>query len=38
MLKVIDDDIPLLSRLADDDETDLVQALIKDYDRRNSKV
>jgi len=35
MSKVIDEDIPLLSRLHDDDETDLVQALIKHHDQRN---
>lgn len=36
MSKVIDGDIPLLSILNDDDETDLIQALIQDYDKRNN--
>jgi len=34
MSKVIDDDIPLLSRLHDDDETDIIKALLEDYAKR----
>ncbi len=37
MSKVIDSDIPLFSKL-DDDETDLIEALIKQHDQRNSQV
>jgi SNF2 family DNA or RNA helicase len=36
MAKVIDGDIPLLSILDDDNETDLIQALIRSYDKRNN--
>ena len=36
MSKVIDNDIPLLSILEDDNETDLIAALIEHYDKRNS--
>lgn len=35
MSKVIDGDIPLLGILDDDNETDLIQALIESYDQRN---
>jgi putative alpha-1,2-mannosidase len=35
MSKVIDGEIPLLSILDDDNETDLIQALIESYDKRN---
>ncbi len=35
MSKVIDGDIPLLSILDDDNETDLIQALVESYDKRN---
>jgi SNF2 family DNA or RNA helicase len=35
MSKIIDSDIPLLSILNDDDETELIQALIESYDKRN---
>lgn len=35
MSKVIDGDIPLLGMLDDDNETDLIQALIGNYDQRN---
>jgi SNF2 family DNA or RNA helicase len=35
MSKVIDSDIPLLNILNDDDETDLIQALVDSYDKRN---
>ena len=34
MEKIIDDDIPLFSRLNDDDETDIINELILNYDRR----
>ena len=32
--KIIDDDIPLFARMNDDDETDLIKALILDYAQR----
>ena len=35
MEKIIDDDIPLFSRLNDDDETDIIKELILNYDRRS---
>lgn len=34
MEKIIDEDIPLFARLDDDDETDLIKALLEDYARR----
>lgn len=34
MEKIIDDDIPLFSRINDSDETDLIKALINDYAKR----
>jgi len=34
MEKIIDEDIPLFARINDSDETDLIKALINDYDRR----
>jgi hypothetical protein len=34
MEKIIDEDIPLFSRLDDEDETDLIKALLEDYARR----
>ncbi len=34
MERVIDDDIPLFNRINDDDETDIITALLKDYARR----
>jgi SNF2 family DNA or RNA helicase len=34
MEEIIDDDIPLFARIHDDDETDLIRALIEDYARR----
>lgn len=36
MSKVIDNDIPLLSILEDNNETDLIKALIENYDKRNN--
>lgn len=36
MSKIIDGDIPLFSMLDDDNETDLIQALIENYDQRNN--
>jgi SNF2 family DNA or RNA helicase len=35
MEEIIDDDIPLFSRLNDEDETDIIQELILNYDRRS---
>lgn len=35
MSRVIDDDIPLFNRLNDDDETDLIKALLEDYAKRS---
>ncbi len=35
MSKVIDNDIPLLARLHDEDETDIIQALLDDYAKRS---
>lgn len=35
MEKIIDDDIPLFTRINDSDETDLIKALINDYARRS---
>lgn len=34
MEEVIDEDIPLFKRIDDDDETDIISVLLKDYDRR----
>ena len=34
MEKIIDEDIPLFARLNDDDETDLIKALMEDYAKR----
>ncbi|MDB5257657.1 MAG: hypothetical protein JWM14_2352 [Chitinophagaceae bacterium] len=34
MERIIDEDIPLFSRIDDSDETDIIQALIKDYAKR----
>jgi SNF2 family DNA or RNA helicase len=34
MEKIIDEDIPLFNRLDDEDETDLIKALLEDYARR----
>jgi len=36
MSKVIDNDIPLFSMIDDENETDLIQALIQNYDKRNN--
>ena len=35
MEEIIDDDIPLFSRLNDEDETDIIQELILNYDKRS---
>ncbi|MFK7814307.1 MAG: DEAD/DEAH box helicase [Maribacter sp.] len=35
MEKIINDDIPLFSRINDDDETDIIKALLKDYAKRS---
>ncbi|WEJ61878.1 DEAD/DEAH box helicase [Thiomicrorhabdus lithotrophica] len=35
MSKIIDDDIPLFARIDDEDESDLVKALMEDYARRS---
>ena len=35
MSEVIDNDIPLLARLDDDDETDIIKGLLEDYARRS---
>ena len=34
MEKIIDEDIPLFTRINDSDETDLIKALMNDYARR----
>lgn len=35
MEKIINDDIPLFSRINDNDETDIIKALLKDYAKRS---
>lgn len=38
MEKIIDEEIPLFKRVSDDDETDIITALLKDYARRAQKI
>ena len=38
MEEIINDDIPLFQLIDNDDETDLIKGLIKNYANRSSKV
>ena len=38
MEKIIDEEIPLFKRISDDDETDIITALLKDYARRTQTI
>lgn len=38
MERIINEDIPLFSRIDDADETDIINELLKDYARRSSKI
>ena len=38
MEKIIDAEIPLFTRIDDDDETDVIQALIKEYVKKSSRI
>ena len=38
MEKIIDAEIPLFARIDDDDETDVIRALIEEYVKKSSQI